>query len=338
MKARICVGTGGVGKTTISTALALAAAKRGSRALVLTIDPARRLKSLLGLEEKKGEQKVRLGDADFWAAMLDVEHALETAVRQHGDRNQAEQVLNHPIYRMLISSLAGMQELMAVEYIEQARRKGFETIVIDTAPSRHAFEFLDKPEFFADLVSMPMVRWVGGTYRFWSKTPLAAVGRRAMDMYGRLEDLVGARVLSQVLDFYSLFQSIAEGYARRARETTALLRDADSSRFFVVTTPEKAERDRGFFQKELSKRSFRTDGILMNRVWPAEGRQGNWDPEIRQWFRVIRDDQQQIIQSVRTECEAQGMSAVTLLERPQTQGSAELIERLADDLNRSLAL
>ena len=45
----VCCGSGGVGKTTTAAALALRAADRGRRVVVLTIDPARRLAQSLGL-------------------------------------------------------------------------------------------------------------------------------------------------------------------------------------------------------------------------------------------------------------------------------------------------
>ena len=47
----VCVGAGGVGKTTTSAALALGLALRGQKVAVVTIDPARRLASALGLAE-----------------------------------------------------------------------------------------------------------------------------------------------------------------------------------------------------------------------------------------------------------------------------------------------
>ncbi len=50
----ICVGTGGVGKTTIAAALSIKAAMEGKKVLVLTIDPSKRLAQALGVAEEKG--------------------------------------------------------------------------------------------------------------------------------------------------------------------------------------------------------------------------------------------------------------------------------------------
>ena len=178
-------------------------------------------------------------------------------------------MLAHPIYHVLLESLAGMQELMAVERMDQALRDGFEEIFIDTAPSRHAFEFVDKPEFFAELVSFPLVRLVGRTYRWWERSGLARVGRKSFELYQRVEEMLGATLVRQILEFFSVFRTIAEGYARRARRTLALLRDPQTASFVIVTTPFKAKRDAEYFRAEMQKRKFPVGALVVNRVWPS---------------------------------------------------------------------
>ena len=284
MRIRIFVGTGGVGKTSIAAAAALQTALGGSKCLVLTIDPARRLRTALGIDSPGPgslppgspplglEQRIPLdsfgGKGELWAAMLDVGETLNRSVRLYAQPEQAKAVLAHPIYHVLLESLAGMQELMAVERMDQALRDGFEEIFIDTAPSRHAFEFVDKPEFFAELVSFPLVRLVGRTYRWWERSGLARVGRKSFELYRRVEEMLGANLVRQILEFFSVFRSIAEGYARRARRTLALLRDPQTASFVIVTTPFKAKRDGDYFCEEMQKRKFPVGALVVNRVWP----------------------------------------------------------------------
>ncbi len=93
--------------------------------------------------------------------MLDVRATLDEAVRLHGKKDKQEAILNHPIYASIASSLAGMQELMAVERIDQLMRRGFDTIVVDTAPSRHGLDLIDKPTNFAKLSAARRVKLVG---------------------------------------------------------------------------------------------------------------------------------------------------------------------------------
>ena len=272
MDVRVFLGTGGVGKTSLAAATALQAAIRGEKCLILAIDPALRLRTALGMSAAVGQQKVALDEyaaaGELWAAMLDVRATLDRAVHLYAKPTQAETVLNHPIYQSLIASLSGMQELMAIERLDQAITDGFTTVVIDTAPSRHALEFLDKPEYFAQAASSPVVQLVGRAYTLWNHSPFAALSRKSLDLYSRIEALLGVTLVRQVLDFYSVFFTIAEGYADRARRTTLLLRDRNTTGFSVVTTPFKAVRDAAFFARELQMRRFPIFNLTVNRVWP----------------------------------------------------------------------
>src|SRR5207244_10675925 len=135
-------------------------------------------------------------------------------------------------------------------------RRGLEHNVVDTAPSRHALEFLDKPVFFASLVGSGWVKLVGRTYKFVAGTGMMTLGRKTVDLYARAESILGANLVRQVLDFYSLFVSIAEGYAERTEKTVAMLKDPAVTEFRVVTTPQKALRDARFFHEELTSRNF----------------------------------------------------------------------------------
>ena len=273
MQIQVFLGTGGVGKTSLASATALQAALRGERCLVLAIDPALRLRTALGMAPGVSQQKVDLTEyaasGELWAALMDVRASLDRAVRLYGKPAQAQRILDHPIYHTLIASLAGMQELMAIERLDQAINEGFGTIVIDTAPTRHALEFLDKPEYFVQLVSSPIVRLVGRAYRLWERTPLASLSRATLEVYARVEALLGTTLVRQILDFYSVFFTIAEGYAQRARRTAARLRDPRTTGFAIVTTPFKAVRDTAFFAHELEARKFPVRSVTVNRIWPA---------------------------------------------------------------------
>ena len=289
MRIRIFVGTGGVGKTSVAAAAAFRSALSGNKCLVLTIDPARRLRTALGIEDAPSptppapgdsspsqppgmEQRIPLDDfggkGELWAGLLDAGATLNRAVLTYGKPEQAKVVLAHPIYHVLQESLVGMQELMAVERIDQALADGFEEIFIDTAPSRHAFEFVDKPEFFAELVSFPLVRLVGRTYRWWESSGLGRVGRKSFELYARVEEILGATLVRQVLEFFSVFRTIAEGYGKRARRTLTLLRDPGKTALIIVTTPFKTRRDGEYFYQEMTKRKFPLGALVMNRVWP----------------------------------------------------------------------
>lgn len=304
MRITVYAGTGGVGKTSIAAATALAAAQQGRKTLVLTIDPARRLRTALRLSDGNEQQRVALDPSvpgELWAAMLDVRATLDTAVKLYGDPKLQQRILNHRIYATIADSLGGMQELMAVERIDQLIKRGFDDLVIDTAPSRHALEFLDKPAAFASFSDSGWVRLIGRTYKFVEATGMLSLSRAAMDLYGQIASILGAELVREVLDFYSIFVAIAEGYSERARKTLKLLRDPNVTEFRVVSTPPKAYRDTAFYLAEMDKRGFRPGVFFVNRVWPREPAAAvppGFAADVLDWYRDVSGSHEQAVQAV----------------------------------------
>lgn len=339
MKITVYLGTGGVGKTSVAAATALAQARgHAGKSLVLTIDPARRLRTALRLEEGALEQSVALdppGAGELWAALLDVRATLDDAVRAYARKGLVDRILNHPIYAQIADSLVGMQELMAIERIDQLRRRGFEYIVVDTAPSRHAIEFLDKPMAFADLVGSGWVKLIGRTYQFVQRTGMASLGRKSIDLYARVEALLGANLVRQVLDFYSIFVSIAEGYASRAEKTVALLKDPAVTDFRVVTTPQKALRDAHFFDQALAGRGFRLDTIFINRLWPpatGETLVPGLGADVLAWYSSVRQAHDNALADLRAGYRGRPTRLVPLDELPRDVDGIEALGRIAGQL------
>jgi anion-transporting ArsA/GET3 family ATPase len=145
----VCCGSGGVGKTTTSAALALAAAEAGRQVVVLTIDPARRLAQSLGLVELDNEPRVVEtpgAPGELSAMMLDMKRTFDDVVSAHSTPERAETIFANPFYQALSSSFAGTQEYMAMEKLGQLRAsEHWDLIIVDTPPSRSALDFLDAP-------------------------------------------------------------------------------------------------------------------------------------------------------------------------------------------------
>ncbi|MBN9623252.1 MAG: AAA family ATPase, partial [Actinobacteria bacterium] len=114
----ICAGSGGVGKTTTSAAIAAGLAARGMKVCVLTIDPAKRLADSLGLEELGNDARQvepKLFEAqgiemkgELWAMMLDPKQTFDELIaRQAPDEESRDRVLENPIYQQISGALAG---------------------------------------------------------------------------------------------------------------------------------------------------------------------------------------------------------------------------------------
>ncbi|MBK9169770.1 MAG: ArsA family ATPase [Bryobacterales bacterium] len=333
MKILVYLGTGGVGKTSVAAATALAMARAGERTLVLTIDPALRLRSALRLQEGLLEQQVPLdppASGELWAALLDVRATLDDAVRMYAKAGMVDRILNHPIYATIADSLVGMQELMAVERIDQLAKRGFDSLVIDTAPSRHALEFLDKPMYFSELVGSNWVKLVGRTYKWMATSPMASLSEKVLDVYARVEAILGTDLVRQVLDFYSIFVSIAEGYAERAVKTVALLKDPAITEFRIVTTPRKAMRDTRFFLDALESRQFRTGGVFVNRTWELDGAAAGEGlvGSLAEWYAAVRQSHAAELDSLRGEFDARVPFIATLPELDSDVDGLPALERI----------
>ena len=135
----VCCGSGGVGKTTTAAALALEAAKAGRRAVVVTIDPAKRLADALGLAGLTGTPSQIEGDwpGELWALMLDTKSTFDQLVtRNAGDPEQAERIKQNRFYRNISGALSGTQEYMAMEKLyELHQQTDFDLVVVDTPPT-----------------------------------------------------------------------------------------------------------------------------------------------------------------------------------------------------------
>lgn len=342
MKIQIFVGTGGVGKTSVTAASALGAAIGGKKSLVLTIDPAQRLRTALGMDGAVPQQRVNLASVsskgELRAALLDVPSTMDRMVRTDVGEAKAEAITAHPIYRLMLTSLAGMNELVAVERIAHALADGFETVFIDTAPSRHAFEFLDKPEFFVQLVSFPLVKLVGRTFGLWKKGFAGDAG--SWNIYGKVQQLVGAALVGQVLEFFSMFQPVAEGYAKRARNTIRTLRDTRIANFNIVSSPGRARQDGNYFFAELTKRKFAVDELIVNRLWPELGLSLSPEasPATRSlvgWYESVCTKQRADHDKAGAAWRGKGARVIDLPELAQDIDGVPALARIAEHLKKS---
>src|SRR5690606_15463925 len=159
----VCVGAGGVGKTTIAAAVALHAAMEGKRAIVLTIDPARRLATALGLSALDNQAtRVPLSEGargELWAMMLDLERSWDEFVGRTVAPERREAILRNRFYKTLSSSLAGSQEYIATQKLHEIHASGrYDLVVLDTPPTQNALDFLDAPRRILDFLGNDTLR------------------------------------------------------------------------------------------------------------------------------------------------------------------------------------
>jgi anion-transporting ArsA/GET3 family ATPase len=276
-KILVCTGSGGVGKTTTAASLALRAAERGRRTVVLTIDPARRLAQSMGLTELdntprrvEGVDASRGGSLD--AMMLDMKRTFDDIVLAHSEPAKAEAILNNPFYQALSSSFAGTQEYMAMEKLGQLQATGdYDLVVVDTPPTRSALDFLDAPERLTTFLDGRMVRILLTPAKAGGKAYLKVLSGSISLFTTVITRIIGAQVLQDVSQFIAALETMFGGFRERAQGTYDLLK-APGTAFVVVAAPERdALREAAYFVERLAEESMPLAGLVVNRVHRSGG-------------------------------------------------------------------
>ncbi len=266
----LCLGSGGVGKTTVAAALGIALARRGERVVVLTIDPAHRLADALGFDAALGNDAQRVssfaGGGELWAAMLDPAETFEGVVREEAlTAEQAEQILANPLFRNLTRSLSGTNEYMAAERLHQLHGdQRFDRIVVDTPPSRHALDFLDSPGRLNRFVNHRLYRSV-----FAPRGLLRTVGVGTQLVLRLLGRIVGSRLVDDVVTFFANFEGLDAGFERRATEIDDVLR-TDTGLALVTSPRQRALDEARWIADNVARRGGSVDVVIVNRTCPVE--------------------------------------------------------------------
>ncbi len=264
----VCCGAGGVGKTTTSAALAMAAAEAGRTVVVLTIDPARRLAQSLGLVELDNEPRrvdVPEVKGELHAMMLDMKRTFDDVVVAHSTPERAQQILENPFYQTLSSSFAGTQEYMAMEKLGQLRAGDrWDLIVVDTPPSRSALDFLDAPNRMSRFLDGTMIRLLTAPSRTGFK-----IASASFLFFSRIiSKILGGQLLRDISSFVAALDTMFGGFRERATATYELLR-RPGTWFVVVATPEPdALREASYFVDRLSAEEMPLAGLVLNRTHP----------------------------------------------------------------------
>ena len=273
----VVTGSGGVGKTTMSAALgAYAASQYNRRVLVLTVDPARRLADALGLEsfgnavvEIESSALARNGvppAGRMFAAMIDTKASWDELItRCAPNADVRDKVLSNKLYRNLTERFVNSHDYIAMERLFEAQQSNaYDLVIVDTPPSRNALDVLDAPrrmkEFFASRLLKLLTSQAQSRLFSLAAKPFFIVADR----------ILGARFLSDITEFFTLFRTMEDGFVKRANEVEAVLKQQDTS-FMVVTTLESAPlHEAEFLIDALRERGFSLNTVIANRVTPQE--------------------------------------------------------------------
>jgi anion-transporting ArsA/GET3 family ATPase len=283
----ICAGSGGVGKTTTSAAIAMGMAASGKKVAVLTIDPAKRLANSLGLSELGNEEsqvpQERFTEhglemkGELWAMMLDAKRTFDDLIERHApDEETRDRILANRIYQEVSNAMAGSQEYMAMEKLyELYQEDRYDLLVLDTPPTRHALDFIDAPERMTRFIEGKSLQFFLRPGRFGVKM----LGRSGGALFSVLKRVTGIDLLQDLSEFFQSFGDMAKGFSQRAQRVNELLGHRETT-FVLVTAPEREPIEEAiYFWRRLTESKLPFGGVVVNKVhhdylqW-AEDRQG----------------------------------------------------------------
>lgn len=263
-RALMIAGAGGVGKTTVAAAVGVAAARAGARTLVVTVDPARRLASALGIEDLGDDPKPHPDEPNLWAAMLDSSASWRAVAERHADPEVAQRLAANEFFQAAADHFPASQSYAAADQAATyVQARAWDLVVVDTPPSGGGTDFFTAPAQMADLVGGRLLRWITGGPLPGRRFLYNRAGRPVL----RIADTVlGSDLLQRVGEFLLDLRTTYDGVARRGREIEKVMRDAA---LFVVTTADPAPMHEAVrFFRELPGVASTPDVVIFNRSLP----------------------------------------------------------------------
>lgn len=338
----VCAGSGGVGKTTTSAAIALNAAASGRRTLVITIDPARRLAQSLGLEGLDNEERPvpaeRLEaagvppDGRLYAAMLDSKASLDALIaRITASPEQARRILDNRIYRQFTNAIAGSQEYIAMERLyELMQERDYDLVVLDTPPTKNALDFLNAPNRLAAFLDEGVVKWF---IRPAEGGMRAALFKRGGEMVFKvLGLLVGDAFVRDLSDFFQAFNGLYGGFKERAERVNALLRDEGTVFVLVTAAEHNVLTEAIYFSRTLAQADIPLRAVVVNRAFQLLDADG---PDADEMETIMKTEASDARLSRTAESLADKLARLHRLGQTLNGIAAQNIERLTTALSGS---
>ncbi len=277
-KVLVSVGSGGVGKTTVSAAMGLAASMEGKKVLVMTIDPARRLANALGLQAlDDGECEIPKADwcpegveteGQLFAMMLDQKQAFDRIVERFSPTPEsAQRIRDNRWYQQMSTALAGAQDFMAMERLyEMSTHRDYDLIVLDTPPTSNAIDFLNAPEKIKGLLQMRSFQWIQDKLAEEGSTTgrlLRWSGGALLKLLGKV---TGQEVMQEIWTLLEDLSVLSDSFQEHSEQAMALLQ-SEHCHFVQISVAKQAPlKEALFLQETLLDAGMTVSGVVLNRV------------------------------------------------------------------------
>lgn len=271
----VCIGSGGVGKTTISASLGVWGALKGKKVLVLTVDPARRLATTFKLTEDGSDQKIDFPEApgELWASILNSKQTFDDFVKRAANKGaDPNAIFKNKLYQQLSTTLSGSQEFTALEKLYAAyESKKYDLIILDTPPTKHAIDFLKAPLKISILFSEPVTKWFKQSRATNLMQQIFQLGTQKV--LQALQTLTGSDFVSELRDFFVSIESWQSRLEERTLNVNKLLLGKNTV-FNLVTAFDAAKLEEAkAFASEIRANGYNLKMLTINRSFP------NWLPK-----------------------------------------------------------
>ncbi len=274
-KVIVCAGSGGVGKTTIAATLGVRAAQLGLNVLVLTVDPARRLATALGLDLSDDSEREVVGrdyKGKLSAAVIDSRKTFDQFIASHASTPEAAaRILKNHLYQQLSTTLSGSQEFTSLERLLQAveSKNKYDLVILDTPPTKHALDFLVAPQKIHALFQDAITRWFMDVSQAPAGLVASLVQKGARAVLKTLETMTGSHFLEELVDFFAAIRSIQSTLRERSLAVQKLLA-GPRTRFIVVTSFDAAKlAEAHYLRNALRRMGFTLEAVIVNRAFPV---------------------------------------------------------------------
>lgn len=279
-KVIVCAGSGGVGKTTVAASMGCYAASLGQKVLVLTIDPAKRLKTILGLGDLGEVVKVpgQNFSGELFAGTINSEVVFNNFIKEASKSDKtAERILNNLLYKQLSTTLSGSEEFTSiVELYNNVESQNYDLVILDTPPTQHAIDFLQAPERIYTLFQSSVTKWF--SERAVNQNIFSKIINKGTNLaLMALHKVTGSHFMDELFDFFLSLKDIQGHISKKCEDSSKLLKKPDTT-FVLVSSCDQAKffetRD---FTKYLNQESYHLDSVIVNRAYP-------------QWFEAVPED------------------------------------------------
>jgi anion-transporting ArsA/GET3 family ATPase len=271
-KILICAGSGGVGKTTVSSTLAYRAAEEGKKVLVFTIDPSKRLATCLGLDSWSGHETLvkKFDQGELWAAMIEPKKIFDEFVNENSSsKEEAQTMLDNRLYQELSTSLSGSQEFTSLQALNKAYLSDkYDLIILDTPPAQHTLDFIQAPELIFNLFKGPIVDWFMKIYDKKQGGVFSILGKGTAVAVNVLERLTGAEFISELQVFFTTVSSWREAIQKTVIDTQNLMMRKETQFVIVTNIDDSKLQEAEEVVREFKKRGFQVHHIIINKVLP----------------------------------------------------------------------